>query len=172
LHAAVDWDWELPCLLVAVLLPALAVVGDPRRQRPRARGRVVLGAATFITGAFALFTLFGNIELSRSTHFSDETKWRQAESAARSASDFAPWSAEPLRALAVAQGGLNQIDAARANLSAAAQMESRDWSLWYQLSEVSVGPARRRAFAEAKRLNPKRTSGEAVPGDLRLVTIP
>jgi O-Antigen ligase len=172
LHAAVDWDWELPCLLVATLLPALAVVGHPPARGTGLRRRMVLAGATAIAGAFALVTLLGNIELSRSTNLSDATKWRQAESAARSASDLTPWSAEPLRALAVAQGGLNQIDAARASLRAAVRMEPRDWSLWYQLSEVSLGSAHRRELAEAARLNPRRTSGEAVQGDLRLVTIP
>jgi hypothetical protein len=171
LHAAVDWDWELPCILVATLLPALAV-GGPRERRQDPRGRLMLAGAASLVGAFALLALFGNIDLSRSTQLSDATKWRQAASAARSASDLAPWSAEPLRALAVAEGGLNQIAAARANLAAAVRMEPRDWSLWYQLAQVSLASARRHALAEAHRLNPKRTSGEAVPGDLRLVTIP
>jgi O-antigen ligase len=172
LHAAVDWDWELPCLLVATLLPAFAVVGGPRARQRGLRRRLMLVGVAALTAVFALLTLIGNIELSRSAHLSDGTNWRQAESAARSASDLAPWSAEPLRALAVAQAGLDQIDAARANLRAAVGMEPGDWSLWYQLSEVSAASARRHALSEAKRLNPKRTSGEVVPGDLRLVTVP
>jgi O-antigen ligase/polysaccharide polymerase Wzy-like membrane protein len=172
LHATVDWDWELPCILVAIMFPALAVLGDPSSRIPGVWLRALLVGVTAATGAFALFTLIGNIDLSRSISLSDATKWRQAASAARSARDYAPWSAEPLRALAVAQGGLDQIDAARANLRAAVDMEPRDWSLWYQLSEVSLGPARHHAFAEARRLNPRRTSGEALSGDLRLVAIP
>jgi hypothetical protein len=125
-----------------------------------------------LVGGFALFTLLGNLELSRSSHASDATNWRQGESAARSALNLVPWSAEPLRALAVAQGGLGDVEAARRSLLDAVAMEPKDWSLWYQLSEVSSGVARQQARTEAARLNPRRTSGEAVAGDLRLVTIP
>ncbi len=173
LHAADDWDWELPALLLAVLLPALAVIGDPApRPAVALRRRVASTVAVVLVGAFALFTLLGNIALARSGHASDATHWRQAESEARSALALVPWSAEPWRTLAVAQAGLGEIQAARGSLREAVAIEPRDWSLWYQLSEVSTGPLHRRALAQADRLNPKRTSREATPGDLRLVVIP
>jgi len=123
-------------------------------------------------GGIALFALLGNIALARSGHASDATNWKQAESEARSALGLVPWSAEPDRELAVAQAGLGQIAAARDSLRDAVDREPRDWSLWYQLSEVTTGAEHRRALAQANRLNPNRTSGEATPGDLRLVLIP
>jgi O-antigen ligase len=173
LHAAADWDWEQPALLVAVLLPALAVVGDPApRPAVPLRKRVAPTMAVVLVGAFALFTLLGNIALARSGNASDATHWRQAESEARSALDLVPWSAEPWRKLAVAQVGRGEIQAARNSLREAVTIEPRDWSLWYQLSEVSTGALHRHALAQADRLNPKRTSNEATPGDLRLVVIP
>ena len=172
LHAAADWDWELPALLLAVVLPALAVLGDPDPVPGGPRRRLVPAAAILAIGALALFTLLGNIALSRSSDASDATKWRQAESEARSAQGLVPWSAEPDRRLAVAQAGLAQFDAARASLLDAVEKEPRDWSLWYQLSEVTTGAEHRRALAQARRLNPHRTRDEATPGDLRLVIIP
>lgn len=173
LHSAADWDWELPALLLAVLLPAVAVVGDttPRPTGIR-RKRVAPTAVVVLVGAFALFTLLGNIALARSATASNATHWKQAESDARSALDLAPWSAEPWRKLAVAQAGLGQIQAARDSLRQAVTIEPKDWSLWYQLSEVTTGALHRRALANANRLNPKRSSNEATPGDLRLVVIP
>ena len=172
LHAVADWDWELPALLVAVLLPALAVAGDPAPRRTRLGWRLAPTTAVVAIGAFALFTLLGNIALARSANASNATHWQQAESEARSALGLVPWSAEPLRRLAVAQVGRGQILAARQSLRDAVDLDPRDWSLWYQLSEVSTGSARRHALAVANRLNPKRTSDEAVPGDLRRVLVP
>jgi hypothetical protein len=170
-HAAADWDWELPALLLALLMPAVAVAGDPPRRTAISR-RIVPTVAIVLVGGFALFTLLGNIAIDRSGHAADATHYKQAESEARNALSLVPWSAEPLRKLAVAQVGLHQIRAAQASLRDAVSLEPRDWSLWYQLSEVSTGPLHRRALAEANRLDPQRTSSEATPGDLRLVLVP
>jgi hypothetical protein len=68
--------------------------------------------------------------------------------------------------------GLGDADGARRSLEDAVAIDPRDWSLWYQLSEVTTGFEHRRALALATRLNPNRTSLEAVPGDLRLVVVP
>ncbi len=171
LHSAVDWDWELPVLLATVLLPALAVQGERPRIAAR-RARLAPAAVVLAAGAFALVGMLGNIALVRSGNASDATHWRQAEREARSAIDLAPWSAEPWRKLAVAQVGLGEIASARQSLLEAVRMEPGDWSLWYQLAEVSTGRLHRRAAAEATRLNPRVTSAEATPGDLRLVVIP
>jgi hypothetical protein len=173
LHAIADWDWELPALFLAVLLPAVSVIGEGGPQPvDRLRRRFLPTAAVVALGAFAVFTLLGNIALARSGNASDATNWRQAENEARSAMDLAPWSAEPWRKLAVAQAGLGDIQGAQDSLREAAAMEPADWSLWYQLAQVSAGALRRHALAEARRLNPNRTSREATPGDLRLVVIP
>ena len=172
LHAAADWDWEQPALLLAVAFPALGVLGDPPPRVAPARRRLVPAAIMVAVGSFALFTLLGNIALARSSNASDATNWKQAESEARSALDLVPWSAEPDRKLAVAEAGLGQIAAAQDSLRDAVDREPRDWSLWYQLSEVTTGAEHRRALAQANRLNPNRTDGEATPGDLRLVLIP
>jgi hypothetical protein len=172
-HSAADWDWELPALLLAVALPALAVVEDPPARSPALyRSRLAPAAAAVALGGFALFGLLGNIALARSGNAADATHWKQAESEARSALGLVPWSAEPLRKLAVAQAGLGDIRGAQSSLRDAVAMEPADWSLWYQLSEVTTGAPHRRALARADRLDPRRTSLEATPGDLRLVIVP
>ena len=51
-------------------------------------------------------------------------------------------------------------------------MEPDDWSLWYQLSEVSTGALQRRAQSEVTRLNPHLWGTDATPGDLRRVVVP
>jgi hypothetical protein len=172
LHAAADWDWEQAALLMAVLFPALAVGGDHSPRAAVTRSRLVPAAAVVTVGAFALYTLLGNIALARSGNASDAAHWKQAESQARSALGLVPWSSEPLRRLAVAEVGLGDVEAARRSLEDAVAIDPQDWSLWYQLSEVTTGAERRRAAALARRLNPNRTSREAVPGDLRLVVVP
>jgi O-Antigen ligase len=175
LHAAADWDWEVPALLLAAMLPALAVAGaEASRSGRRLWHRGAAVGVVLLVGGLALFTLLGNIALARSSNASDSTDWRHAASEARSAMTLAPWSAEPWRELAVAQVGLGEIGSARSSLVHAVKIEPRDWSLWYQLSEVSTGALHRRALAQVDRLNPKLklTGGEATPGDLRLVVIP
>jgi hypothetical protein len=64
---------------------------------------------------------------------------------------------------------MGEIAAAQASLREAVSLEPGGWSLWHQLSEVSTGALHRHTLAQADHLNPKHTSGEATPGDLRLV---
>ena len=163
LHAAEDWDWEQPALLLAVAFPALGVLGDPPPRVAPARRRLVPAAIMVAVGSFALFTLLGNIALARSSNASDATHWKQAESEARSALDLVPWSAEPDRKLAVAEAGLGQIAAAQDSLRDAVAREPRDWSLWYQLSEVTTGAraSTRARASESPEPQPERRGRDA-----------
>jgi Flp pilus assembly protein TadD len=68
---------------------------------------------------------------------------------------FVPWSAEPWRRLGEAQALSGDLAAARISFRRAIEKDRRDWTLWYELALASRGAERRRAFAEASRLNPR-----------------
>jgi Flp pilus assembly protein TadD len=68
--------------------------------------------------------------------------------------NFIPWSAEPWRRLGEAQVLAGHLAAARESFRNAIAKDRRDWTLWFELAGASRGGERRRALAEASRLNP------------------
>ncbi len=158
LHAAVDWDWEMPAVTVAALFCALALLEGARSvERPRrlnARPRFATLAATAGLAAFALLGLLGNSAVSASSKSAKAGNSRRAESQARRAIDFAPWSSEPWRRLGEAQLAEGDLAAARRSFRRAIAKDRRDWTLWFELATGSHGPQHKRALAEALRLDP------------------
>ena len=103
---------------------------------------------------FVVVTLLGNSALSASSEATAAGTYKQAESEARRAMDFLPWSAEPWRRLGEAEAGANDFAAARLSFRKAIAKESKDWTLWFDLAQVSTGRTQRIALARALRLNP------------------
>jgi tetratricopeptide (TPR) repeat protein len=158
LHAAIDWDWEMPAVTLAALFCGLALLAAGRRDGklkvlgPRVRWTALGGTAALI--GFVLLGLLGNAAVSASSKSTDAGHYARAESQARRAMDFAPWSAEPWRRLGEAQGLAGDLAAARASFRKAITKDRRDWTLWFELADASRGAERQRALAEASRLNP------------------
>jgi hypothetical protein len=158
LHAAVDWDWEMPAVTLAALFCGFALIAAARREERLRRLRpVTLGAslaAAMGLVALALLGLLGNSAVSASSRAARAENWATAASQARRAMDFAPWSSEPWRKLAEAQRGGGDSAASSASFRTALAKEPRDWTLWFELAGVSRGANRQRALALALRLNP------------------
>jgi O-antigen ligase len=159
LHAAVDWDWEMPAITLTGLFCAIVLLAAGRREaEPRMlRSAVRIGGATAVAGlfAFALIALLGNSAVSASSKSTDGGHYARAESQARHAMSFLPWSAEPWRRLGEAQAVSRNLAAARVSFRRAIEKDRLDWTLWYELALASRGAERQRAFAEASRLNPQ-----------------
>ncbi|MEA2193576.1 MAG: hypothetical protein QOG42_10 [Solirubrobacteraceae bacterium] len=158
-HTGVDWDWELPAITLVALLcgVALLVAGLGRSAGVpvlTARGRAAGLAATLALALFSLIGLFGNHALAESGRALDAGNPRGAAEAARSATRWAPWSAEAHHAWARADAGLRRAEPAREQLRTAVRMNPYDWRIWFDLGTVTSGRERRRAFAEAASLNP------------------
>jgi O-antigen ligase/polysaccharide polymerase Wzy-like membrane protein/tetratricopeptide repeat protein len=158
LHAAVDWDWEMPAVTLTALGLGLALMALAR-QRPRSmplrpRLRWTGLAAVVALVAFALVGLLGNEAISASSKSNRDGHLNRAESQARRAMHFAPWSPAPWRRLGEAQLNAGQLAAAQANFQKAIANDPRDWTLWFELATTSRGKARARALAQASRLNP------------------
>ena len=100
-------------------------------------------------GAFVAVTLLGNRALSASSSATDASSYPSAEQAARQAMDFLPWSAEPWRRLGEAQAGAGKLAAAQSSFHKALAKEPNDWTLWFDLAQVSSGKKEAAAFARS-----------------------
>ena len=158
-HAGVDWDWEMTSLTLAALLTAVALVASTRRGEPRplaVGGRGVLVAVAVAVGAFSFVVLVGNLKLARATDAAAKGDWPKAASEARSAGDWAPWSAQALESLGNAQRKLGERTAAAGSYRKALAKDPRDSDLWYDLYLVTDGATADQAFVRAVRLNDRR----------------
>jgi tetratricopeptide (TPR) repeat protein len=157
-HAGVDWDWEMPVVTVAALLCAVGILAAGRTERVRpvsTHVRAALLAATVALGAFAFIGLMANYALAESRNADENDDLRRAESQARRAIRWAPWSSEPWQALAEVHFDRNELAKARAALLEAVERDKGDWAIWFNLGVASTGQAKQRAYEEAARLNPR-----------------
>jgi hypothetical protein len=163
-QAAVDWSWELPALTVSAMLVAagLVTVADgrsPERAPAPAFRRAAVGAA-LAASAFAVVALIGNRSTAEAQRALAAGRLDQAAAAAARAATWAPWSPEPLRVRARVQLLRRDPRGTERTLHAALAKEALDWQLWLDLAAVTRGAERRRALAEARRLNPRELFGD------------
>jgi O-Antigen ligase/Tetratricopeptide repeat len=149
-HAAQDWDWELPAVTVAALACAAAPFSASDGKRvPRALTVVPAALCLLAVPAF-----LGNRAAAEAESAYDRGAWQNAEDAARSARSLQPWSPEPWRLLGEAELAQGRVTPARRSFRAGLAEDPDEWELWLDLGLASEGPARRRAFEQAARLNP------------------
>jgi O-antigen ligase len=157
-NAAGEWDWELPAITLAALFIASALLLASRRRGDRRRltgwpRAVMLGGALTLVG-FAVVALVGNNAVSASAHAAQLSRAGTAESQARKAIHWMPWSSTPWERLADAQLLRGETKAAAHSLRRAIAKEPQNWYLWYRLGLVTSGRAQQHALAVASRLNP------------------
>ena len=167
-HIGVDWDWEMPVVILSGLFCAAAILIAGRREQTAAEIPVPvwLGALVIVVaaGVFAFAGFMSSNALAAAKQADSDGKYASALHDARKAADWAPWSAEPWKQLAEEQQALSQAAAARASLRKATELEPLDYDAWLQLGHASKGGAQRRAFAEARRLYPLNPLNPAPPG--------
>ena len=150
-HAAIDWDWELPAVMLIALTCAGAVLVVARGDRPDSPRPALAAAALAVAGTLAFIGLLGNVAIARSAAAAAEQRWTAAEREAERATRVAPWSAEAWRRRALAQPSAVR---ARPLFLEAIERDPRNWVLWLELAWASDGAQRDRALREAERLNP------------------
>jgi tetratricopeptide (TPR) repeat protein len=159
-HAAVDWDWELPAVTLAALAAGAALIAfraPPGSEVvPGLRLRIAAGAVAALMAGAAFVGLIGSSALAASDDaaVASPPDLDEAADEARKAQDWAPWSSEPWQRLGEAQLGLGNLAGARASFRKAVDKEPGDWLLWLRLAEASSGAEREAALREAERLNP------------------
>src|SRR5207244_1482458 len=154
-HAAVDWDWELPAAGLAGVLCGAALLRAERDVLPLARPARGVGVAVAAALAAFVFVMHvGNVSLARSGSARHRGDPGAAVREARRAESWQPWSPEPALALGEAQLSAGGVPAAAASFRTAIARDRGDWEAWYQLGLATTGPARTRALHRASLLNP------------------
>ena len=160
LHAAVDWDWEVPAVMLAGLACGAALL-----VAERSTPAVVLRPSATPFGLLALVAVLAGLGLAGSTALASAEDGladgvpERAESRARLASLLQPWSAEAWRLRGEAQAAQGDDAAARSSFRRALDQDAGDPELWRALARVSSGAERRAALEQAARLDPLGTPG-------------
>ena len=157
-HAAGDWDWEMPAVTLLALscgAALLLAVRPADRRTPPVRIRAPAVVGTVILSVVAFAGLIGNGALSASARAGGSHQWRQSASEARKAIRWMPWSSEARWRLALAQNGEGKLVAARLSLRRAAAKNPHEWRPWLGLVLLARGQLQNRALKQAARLNPR-----------------
>ncbi|MDP1846707.1 MAG: O-antigen ligase family protein [Solirubrobacteraceae bacterium] len=167
-HAAIDWDWEIPTLTLFALFCAVALFAAREDRAPAdravnpARARTVAVAVAVGLVAFSLVGLVGNRALDDANAALLRGDHAAVAAAARTAERWAPWSAQAKRLRGLAEFRLGRAEAGRSKLREAARRTPDDWRIWYDLGIASTGSQRARAFVRAATLNPMGNDIEAL----------
>jgi hypothetical protein len=152
-HAAIDWDWQIPSVTLVALACGCATVvrasstDPPLRRRSLVPALVVVLAIAFVANA-------GNRALDRAQSALGSGDEARAAAEARAAERWMPWASTPWRLLGEAQLAVRQDAAARKSLHRAISGNAEDWLAWYDLAQVTKGAARHEAIGRARALNP------------------
>lgn len=158
IHAASDWDWELPGVTLVAITCGAALVMSGERLRSHVeigswvRG-VAVGAAVVIAG-FAGFALVGNSALATAQAANQSHNYDKASVQARRAHQWMPWSPRPLLALGTAQLGAGLRGDARATFEQALSIDPDYWVAWADLARASSGAERDHALQKVVELFP------------------
>jgi tetratricopeptide (TPR) repeat protein len=154
LHAAVDWDWEVPAVTLSALFCAAVLLASQRAALLTGRARVTALALAVPVLAIALVMHVGNRATAASIAAIDRGDPDRALAQAQRAIDWAPWSDEPWQLRGEAELQREDDAAARKSLARALELNPDSWSTWLDLAVASRGAKRAQALAQVKRLNP------------------
>jgi hypothetical protein len=158
LHAALDWDWEIPAVTATALLAGQVVLATARTapERPLPSRARALGLAALLPLAVAAGVAHaGNRAAAEVDAAIARDDPAAAIAAARRAERYAPWSTDALRLAGEARLAAGERQAARAPLREALDRDPEDWELWYVLSFALDGAAADEAWERARALNPR-----------------
>jgi hypothetical protein len=157
-HAGIDWDWELPAVVLAGLTCAGVLVLADGAPRPGwTLGVAPRGATVALLVALAVLsfvTLTGNRYLGQASAALDRADAATAARNARRAARWTPWSTEALERQADAALADGSLARARLLYGKAIAKDDGDWEPWLGLALASEGRAQRRALVRAAALNP------------------
>jgi O-antigen ligase len=167
-HAGIEWDWQLPVVVLAGLACGAALVLSARPEaaaRPlRNRVRLAALAAVVPLSAFVFVTQLGNDALSASETAAAADEEASAAAEARRARRWLPWSAEPWQRLGEAQLAAGHIGAAARSFRESVERDPDEWSTWLDLALATSGQERAEARDRAIELNPRGPVDEALGG--------
>ena len=153
-HAAGDWDWQMPVLTGSALVAGASILVLGRTGSPRLNVRLPVIAACVVLGGLGAFGLAGNRAIANARTALDNGNLKAAASSARDAKRWAPWAAAPDEVLATVAAGQGQRPLAVRHLRAAISKDPRNWQLWLELANTARhGPVAREALEHVLALN-------------------
>ncbi len=157
IHAAVDWDWQFPAIvLVAIGCAAVMLRLDTSAATVTVgrAGRGLAAAALAALAAVAVVGLLGNRAISAGLSDLGAQNWAGALSAASSAYRWAPWDPQPDVIAAHAEVGLKNRPAALADYRAAIRIDPQYETAWRGVAGLTSGTARAQALAQLNAIDP------------------
>jgi O-antigen ligase len=156
-HAAIDWDWEMPSVTLVALVCGVALLlagggAGIRLLGPSARTAGV--ALAILLAVVALVGYVGNQAAASASDALDAEQLHTAASDAKRARRWQPWSPEPWRLLGEAQLQAGRVSEARGSFLRGIREDGRDWELWLDLALTSRGTQRTEALDRVAALNP------------------
>lgn len=158
-HAAVDWDWQMPAVTLAALFCGAALLVSARQSRllrlatcPAWRWSAL--ALTLVLAALVFVALRGNRAVAASEAAATRFNWNTAAADARTATEWAPWSSRAWQLLGEIEIDQGKFSAARTTLRKAVGKDPADWTIWLDLANATTGREHKKALDQARKLNP------------------
>jgi hypothetical protein len=166
IHAAIDWDWELPALTIPALALAAAAVAHPRTaataaEASSARGGALMRAGAVVAlgsvAALAVGIAWSQHLLGESVTAMRANDCTEAVSSARRAVSIDAQRPEPHQVLAVCALRAADPTTALAQARIAQSHDPANWRMAYDVAMVQAiaGQDPRPMMREARRLNPR-----------------
>jgi O-antigen ligase len=156
-HAVLDWDWELPAVMLCTLFLGVALLRLAGREHPvplGTRTTAVLLATAAAVGALALVVHVGNGATAEAQEALERGDADAARRNAERARRFAPWAASPWRLLGEAELAEGSLGPARRHLLRAVREDPYSWDAWRDLALVTRSREREAALRRAQLLDP------------------
>jgi hypothetical protein len=155
-HAALDWDWELPAAGIAGLLCGAALLrAEEASLLLRWPARAAAVAVVLALASFVFVMHVANVSLAASESARDREALGAAARDARRAERWQPWSAQAPLSLGKTQLAAGDVEGAVASFRTAIRRDRDDWEAWYQLALGTTGADRAAALGKARELNPR-----------------
>ena len=159
-HAAVDWDWEMPAVSIGVFA-AGGVALASRREEPGPRAparsaRVLVGVGVALVALLPAGTWIAQRSLREARIAFDRGQCTQAIRSSLDAIDVLDVSPEPYELIGYCDARLGADELAMRMMANAVRRDPENWRYWYGLAIVRgvAGLDPRAAADRAVRLNP------------------
>lgn len=144
---AIDWNWQVPAVVVPVMVAAgmSAALADPLRAfawmpRPSPRAVALAAVALAVPAVWAAAALaLGAASVQRSEDALAAGRLGDAATSARTAAAIQPWAAEPWIRLAAVESAAGNFDAAAAAATVAIDRNPSSLDAWSLLARAEGG---------------------------------
>ena len=151
----IDWTWQIPAVVVPVLVSAAVLAGSPAPASRKPRYRTALGGwspAPMLTAGLVLLALpalwAGGVlalatgRLDAAGEALDRGDYAEAAQAARAAAAIEPWAAEPWVQLATIEQATGNLEAARIDVHEAIDRTPDDFRPWLLAAAIDLRDGR------------------------------